>query len=87
MYLIKSFTLGNSNHICTFDLFVKDGEPILIEEALDSDGRRVVRAYDGKEDIFERLWTLDLLCDGEIEVRPLIRDLKQCLIDHLYGGQ
>ena len=83
MYLIKSFTLENSNAVVTFDLFDKDGEPILIESAL-SNGARVVRAYVGKEEIFERLWTLDLLCDGITEVRGIIREIRQCLIDHLY---
>lgn len=88
MYLIKSFTLGNStNTVLNFDLFVREKEPILVESALASDGTRVVRAYDGKEEIFERLWTLDLLCDGVTEVRGIIRSLKQCLIDHLYGGK
>lgn len=84
MYLIKSFTLGNSNHTITFDLFNRDGEPILIEEALASDGSRVVHAYDGKEEILERLWTLDLLCDGVTEVRGVIRNLRQCLVDPLW---
>lgn len=87
MYLLKSFTLADNNHTVTFDLFNKDGEPILIESALESDGSRVVRAYDGKEDILERLWRLDVLCDGEVEVRGLIRDLQQCLIEHLYGSK
>ena len=84
MYLIKSLTLTNStNTVLNFDLFVKDSEPILVEEALGPDSR-VVHAYDGKKDILERLWILDLLCDGEVEVRPLIREIKQCLLDYLY---
>lgn len=87
MYLIKSATLEDKNSHLTFDLFVKDDELILIEEALEVNGTRVVRAYDGKEEILERLWKLDLLCDGEIEVRGLIRDIRQCLIDHLYGSK
>ena len=84
MYLIKSFTLGNNSHTINFDLFVKDREPILIEEALESNGARTINAYVGKEDILERLWNLDLLCDSEAEVRPVIRDIRQCLIDYLY---
>lgn len=84
MYLIKSTTLEGNSHTVTFDLFVKEDELILVESALEPNGSRVVRAYDGKEEIFERLWTLDLLCDGEVEVRGVIRDIKQCLIDHLY---
>ena len=87
MYLIKSYTLKNSVHTVTFNLFVKDREPILIEEALESNGSRVGRAYVDKEEILERLWRLDLLCDGEVEVRGFIRDIKQCLIDHLYGSK
>ena len=86
MYLIKSISLKGNSHTVMFDLFVKDREPILIEEALES-GSRVVNAYAGKEEILERLWRLDLLCDGITEVRPLIRDLKQCLLDHLYGSK
>ena len=85
MYLIKSVTLEGNSHTVIFDLYTKDGEPILVEEALESNGSRVGRAYVGKEEIFERLWRLDLLCDGEVEVRGLIHDIKQCLIDYLYG--
>ena len=85
MYLIKSYTLENSNAVVTFDLFVKEEEPILVESALESDGTRAVKAYDGKEDILERLWTLDLLCDGITEVRGIIREVRQCLIDYLYA--
>lgn len=84
MYLIKSCTLADNSTVLNFDLFVKEGAPILIEEALDYDGSRVVNVYDGKEDILDRLWKLDLLCDGTTEVRGVIRDIKQCLLDHLY---
>ena len=89
MYLAKTFTLEDSNlhTVLTFNLFIKEGKPILVESALESNGSRVDNTYDGKEDILERLWKLDLLCDGEIEVRGVIRDLRQCLIDHLYGHE
>ena len=86
MYLIKSVTLEDNSNTVNFDLFNKDNEPILVESAL-SNGSRTVRAYDGKEQILERLWVLDLLCDGEVEVRGVIRDIRQSLIDHLYGGK
>ena len=86
MYLIKSFTLENSNHtICTFDLFDKDGEPILIESALDSNDR-VVRAYDGYEDVDERLWVLDLLCDGTAKADRAIHIL-QMFVKEFYGSK
>ena len=88
MYLIKSYTLENSVHtICTFDLFDKDGAPILIESALVPNGTRAVKAYDGFEEISERLWTLDLLCDGVMEVRGIIHDLHECLVENFYGSK
>ena len=87
MYLIKSCSLKDNSHTINFDLFNKDGEPILVESALEADGSRVVHGYDSKEDILERLWTLDLLCDGEVEVRGIIREIKESLLDHLYGGK
>ena len=86
MYLIKSFTLEDSNHtICTFDLFDKEGAPILIESALDSDGTRVVRAYDGYDDVTERLWVLDLLCDGTPKADRAIHIL-QMFVKEFYGS-
>ena len=87
MYLIKSFSLEDSNCEVTFDLFNKDRAPILVESVLGSDGTRAVKAYDGKEEILERLWILDLMCDGDTKVRGIIQDIKQCLLDHLYGGK
>ena len=86
MYLIKSFTLEDSNHTCTFDLFDKEGEPILIESALEADGTRVVRAYDGYEDVDERLWKLDLLCDGTPKVDRAIHIL-QMFVKEFYGSK
>ena len=85
MYLIKSFTLEGNHTVVNFDLFNKDDSPILVESVLSSDGTRAVKAYDGKEEILERLWLLDLLCDGVTEVRGVIRDIRQCLIDYLYS--
>ena len=86
MYLIKSFTLEDSNYTCTFDLFDKEGAPILIESALDSDGTRAVRAYDGYEDVDERLWELDLLCDGDLKVDRAIHIL-QMFVKEFYGSK
>ena len=86
MYLIKSFTLEGSVHTITFDLFNKDGEPILIESALDSDGTRVVRAYDGYDDVTERLWVLDLLCDGTPKADRAIHVL-QMFVKEFYGSK
>ena len=87
MYLIKSFTLENSNcTTVTFDLFDKDGEPILIESALESDGSRGVRAYDGYDDVDERLWVLDLTCDGTAKVDHAIHVL-QMFVEEFYGSK
>ena len=87
MYLIKSFTLENSNHtICTFDLFDKEGEPVLIESALESDGTRAVRAYDGYDDVSERLWILDLTCEGTPKVDHAIHVL-QMFVKEFYGSK
>ena len=87
MYLIKSFTLEDINHtIVTFDLFDKDGEPIIIESALDSDGTRVVRAYDGYDDVTEHLWKLDLLCDGTPKADRAIHIL-QMFVKEFYGSK
>lgn len=86
MYLIKSFTLENSNHTITFDLFDKEGEPILIESALDSDGTRGVRAYDGYDDVDERLWVLDLMSDGDLKVDHAIHIL-QMFVKEFYGSK
>ena len=85
MYLIKSFTLNNSNYTVTFDLFDKDGEPVLIESALDSNDR-VVRAYDGYEEVDERLWKLDLLSDGDPKVDRAIHIL-QMFVKEFYGSR
>ena len=86
MYLIKSFTLEDSNHTITFDLFDKEGEPILIESALEADGTRAVRAYDGYEDVDERLWVLDLLCDGTPKADRAIHVL-QMFVKEFYGSK
>ena len=86
MYLIKSFTLEDSNTVVTFDLFDKEGEPILIESALEADGTRAVRAYDGYEDVDERLWELDLLCDGDPKVDRAIHVL-QMFVKEFYGSK
>lgn len=86
MYLIKSFTLEDSNHTITFDLFDKEGEPILIESALDSDGTRVVRAYDGYDGVSERLFVLDLLCDGTPKADRAIHIL-QLFVKEFYGSK
>lgn len=85
MYLAKSITLENSNHTVTFNLFIKEGKPILVESALEPNGSRADNTYDGKEEILERLWKMDLLCNGVIEVRRVIREIKECLIDYLYS--
>ena len=85
MYLIKSFTLEDSNYKCAFDLFDKEGAPILIESALDSDGTRVVRAYDGYDDVTERLWVLDLLCDGTKADRAI--HILQMFVKEFYGSK
>ena len=85
MYLIKSCSLEDNLHTITFNLFIKEGKPILVESALESNGSRVDNTYDGKEEILERLWKLDLLCDGAIEVRGVIREIKACLLDYLYS--
>lgn len=86
MYLIKSFTLENSNHTVTFDLFDKEGEPILIESALDSDGTRAVRAYDSYADVTERLWILDLMSEGDPKVDHVIHIL-QMFVKEFYGSK
>ena len=87
MHLIKSFTLENSNHTTvTFDLFDKDGEPILIESALESDGTRGVHAYDGYDDVSERLFILDLMSDGTPKVDHAIRVL-QMFVEEFYGSK
>ena len=86
MYLIKSFTLEDSNHTITFDLFDKDGEPILIESALESDGTRGVYAYDGYLDVSERLFILDLMCDGTAEADRAIHVL-QMFVKEFYGSK
>ena len=87
MYLIKSCTLENSNHtICTFDLFDKDDEPILIESALNSNGSRAVHAYDGFDDVSERLWALDLMCDGTPKVDRAVHIL-QMFVKEFYGSK
>lgn len=85
MYLIKSFTLEDSNHTITFDLFDKEGEPILIESALESDGSRGVRAYDGYLDVSERLLILDLMADGTAKVDRAIHVL-QMFVKEFYGS-
>lgn len=87
MYLIKSVTLENNlRTTVTFDLFDKDGEPILIESALESDGSRGVKAYDGYEDVSERLFILDLTCDGTSKVDHAIHVL-QMFVEEFYGGR
>ena len=86
MYLIKSFTLENSVHTITFDLFDKEGAPILIESALDSNGTRVVRAYDGYDDVDERLFVLDLMCDGTPKADRAIHIL-QMFVKEFYGSK
>ena len=87
MYLIKSFTLENNLHsICTFDLFDKEGEPILIESALESDGTRGVHAYDGYADVSNRLWILDLMSDGTPKVDHVIHVL-QMFVEEFYGSK
>lgn len=86
MYLIKSFTLCNNSTTCTFDLFDKEGEPILIESALDSNGSRAVHAYDGYDDVTERLWVLDLMCDGTPKVDRAIHIL-QLFVKEFYGSR
>lgn len=86
MYLIKSVTLEDSNHTVTFDLFNKDGEPILIESALDANGTRAVRAYDGYDDVTERLFVLDLLCDGTPKADRAIHIL-QMFVKEFYGSK
>ena len=87
MYLLKSFTLEDNNYrtVVTFDLFIKEGEPILMESALESNGSSAVRTYYGYEDIFDRLWTLSLMSDHK--VRRVINALRQCLIDERYGSK
>ena len=84
MYLLKSSTLEDNNYTVTFNLFIKEGKPILVESVL-SNGSKADSTYAGKEDILERLWRLDLLCDGEIKVRGIIHDIRQYLIDYLYA--
>ena len=86
MYLIKSFTLEDSNTVVTFDLFDKEGEPILIESALESDGTRGVHAYDGCDDVTERLFVLDLLCDGDPKADRAIHIL-QMFVKEFYGSK
>ena len=86
MYLIKSFTLEDSNHTCTFDLFDKEGAPILIESALNSDGSRAVKAHDGYEEVDERLWALDLMCDGTPKADRAIHIL-QMFVKEFYGSK
>ena len=87
MYLIKSVSLENFNHTTvTFDLFDKEGEPILIESALEADGSRGVYAYDGYEDVSERLFILDLMCDGTAKVDHAIHVL-QMFVKEFYGGR
>lgn len=89
MYLLKSFTLEDINccTICSFDLFIKEGAPILVESALELNGSRGIHAYDGFEEISERLWTLSTMCSGDTKVRRVIRDLHKCLIDYRYGSK
>ena len=79
MYLFKSLTLENSNCTVTFDLFNKDGKAILVESALESNGSRAVRSYDGYEDVSKHLWELAVMC-GASEVRQ-IRNLINSLVD------
>ena len=86
MYLIKSFTLEDSNTVVTFDLFDKEGGPILIESALEPSGSRAVKAHDGYEDVDERLWELDLLCDGTPKVDRAIHIL-QMFVKEFYGSK
>ena len=80
MYLIKSFTLENSNCTVTFDLFNKDGKAILVESALESNGSRTVRSYDGYEDVSKHLWELAAMCD-DYQVTRQIRGLINSLVD------
>ena len=86
MYLFKSLTFEDSNRniVCSFDLFIKEGEPILIESAL-LNGSSVVCTHDGYEDIFDRLWSLAVMSEGDAKVKRQIWNLRQCLIDYLYG--
>ena len=86
MYLIKSFTLNNNCEVVTFDLFDKDGEPVLIESALEPSGSRAVKAHDGYEEVDERLWELDLLCDGDPKVDRAIHVL-QMFVKEFYGSK
>ena len=86
MYLIKSFTLTNNCVVVTFDLFDKDGEPVLIESALEASGSRTIKAHDGYEEVDERLWELDLLCDGDPKVDRAIHIL-QMFVKEFYGSR
>ena len=87
MYLIKSVTLEDNSHvICSFDLFDKNGEPVLIESALEPSGSRAVKAHDGYEEVDERLWELDLLCDGDPKVDRAIHIL-QMFVKEFYGSK
>ena len=86
MYLLKSFTLEDSNYVVTFDLFVKEKEPILVESALESNGSRAVRTANGYEEVSERLWTLAVMCKGDAKVKRVIRNLRQCIVDARYGS-
>lgn len=86
MYLIKSTTLVGNSHTVTFDLFDKDGEPIFIESVLESDGTRGVRAYDGYLDVSQRLFILDLMCDGTAKADHAIHVL-QMFVEEFYGSK
>lgn len=82
MYLVKTFTFKDNNHtICTFDLFSKEGAPILIESVLESDGSRAVHTYDGYDEVSERLWVLDLTCDGTPKADRAIHALQHLIED------
>ena len=86
MYLIKSYTLEGNNTVATFDLFDKEGAPILIESALEPSGSRAVKAHDGYEEVDERLWELDLLCEGTPKVDRAIHIL-QMFVKEFYGSR
>lgn len=88
MYLAKSFTLEDNNcaSVVTFDLFIKEGNPILMESALSNGSRGTHTSY-GYEEIFERLWVLSTMCSGDTKVRRVIHNLRNCLLDERYGSK
>ena len=89
MYLLKSFTLEDSNlsTTCTFNLFIKEGKPILVESVLESNGSKAVNTSAGYEEVSERLWTFINMCNDAPKVAKAFYDFQRLIVEERYGSK